>query len=454
AKMAAGSVSRIHSDSSRNRSLRSEPTATLAASRTASDAGGERDQDRVAQRRSQASARHDKTKSEGNTGSLSETNHVETSDEPDLQSAENRESSGFDVAPIASAIVQETPSSTDSTESGSQPSLQATGASTEDNGQRHRHEGERPVAGQSSSEQGIASGQESAAQNVSQRAETASEVSSEESEQTSGLVSKRASHEREDRQRSLQEAKPREPNSSRAEIAARAAEGAIIDETVQRTVVATRVSQLSNAVASSVASTVALQDASPNRGNAGVPGGQRDSVPSSAFGVTIRTESHDPASTAKPARAADTVSRVKLIQRVSKAFQHLGPSGGVVRLRLAPAELGSIQIEMRIQHRKVQARVVAETDAAAAALREHLPELRARLESYGMQIERLDVETGGEEGQRGTAFDEGSQHQTREQPRHPPHSDTGTVPQSQEPHQVSQDVSSADNLAHGMDVRL
>ncbi|MGI9472241.1 MAG: hypothetical protein ACR2NZ_11940, partial [Rubripirellula sp.] len=42
AKMAAGSVSRIHSDSSRNRSLRSEPTATLAASRTASDAGGER----------------------------------------------------------------------------------------------------------------------------------------------------------------------------------------------------------------------------------------------------------------------------------------------------------------------------------------------------------------------------------------------------------------------------
>ncbi|MEM1068943.1 MAG: flagellar hook-length control protein FliK, partial [Planctomycetota bacterium] len=90
--------------------------------------------------------------------------------------------------------------------------------------------------------------------------------------------------------------------------------------------------------------------------------------------------------------AAETVSRVKLIQRVSKAFQHLGPEGGTVRLRLAPAELGSVRVEMRIQQRKIQARVVAETEAASTALREHLPELRQRLESQGMQIEQLDVE--------------------------------------------------------------
>ncbi len=37
--------------------------------------------------------------------------------------------------------------------------------------------------------------------------------------------------------------------------------------------------------------------------------------------------------------------------------------------------------------------MVAETEAASAVLREHLPDLRARLESQGMQIERLDVET-------------------------------------------------------------
>ena len=87
------------------------------------------------------------------------------------------------------------------------------------------------------------------------------------------------------------------------------------------------------------------------------------------------------------------VARIKLIQRVSKAFQHLGPDGGSVRLRLAPAELGSVRVEMQVHDRRVRARVVAETEAASNALREHLPDLRARLESYGMQVERLEVET-------------------------------------------------------------
>lgn len=93
------------------------------------------------------------------------------------------------------------------------------------------------------------------------------------------------------------------------------------------------------------------------------------------------------------ANKTDTLTRIKLVQRVSRAFQHLGPEGGVVRLRLAPAELGTVRVEMQIQQKKVNARVVAETDAAASALREHLPELRARLEAHGMQIESLEVET-------------------------------------------------------------
>ncbi|TWT83407.1 Flagellar hook-length control protein FliK [Planctomycetes bacterium CA13] len=92
----------------------------------------------------------------------------------------------------------------------------------------------------------------------------------------------------------------------------------------------------------------------------------------------------------------DLISRAKLIQRVSKAFQHLGPNGGHVRLRLAPAELGTVRLEMHIQQRKIQTRVVAETEAAASALRENLPELRQRLESQGMQIEKMSVEVESE----------------------------------------------------------
>ncbi len=105
-----------------------------------------------------------------------------------------------------------------------------------------------------------------------------------------------------------------------------------------------------------------------------------------------------PAATGKKGKSAtsnpsDAVNRAKLVQRVSKAFQHLGPDGGVVRLRLAPAELGSVRVEMRINGRNMNARVVAETEAASSMLREHLGDLRQRLESYGMQIESIQVET-------------------------------------------------------------
>jgi flagellar hook-length control protein FliK len=141
---------------------------------------------------------------------------------------------------------------------------------------------------------------------------------------------------------------------------------------------------------------------------------------------------------------------------VSKAFQHLGPDGGTVRLRLAPAELGSVRVEMRIQQRKLQARVVAETEAASTALREHLPELRQRLESQGMQIERLDVEvdSGDQEprdfGQR-SGEDQHPSPWQRPVPRNKPLAGQETVPA-----EVSRNVSPlvAPSSAHGVDLRL
>ena len=164
------------------------------------------------------------------------------------------------------------------------------------------------------------------------------------------------------------------------------------------------------------------------------------------------TTSASPSPT-KSDSAAETVSRVRLIQRVAKAFQHLGANGGVVRLRLAPAELGSIQIEMKIQQRSVQARVVAETEVAAAVLREHLPDLRARLESYGMQIEKLDVELGSDARQQGTPFEERSHQQTGQQHRR---SDSlERMPKATpETNDVSPEVSPMSEPNQGMDVRL
>ncbi len=119
--------------------------------------------------------------------------------------------------------------------------------------------------------------------------------------------------------------------------------------------------------------------------------------------ATTASRSKDPG----PARdnASQAVTRAKLIQRVSKAFQHLGPDGGVIRLRLAPAEMGTVRLEMRIDAQRINARVVADSEAASALLREHLPDLRNRLESFGMQIDRFDIETESGDSNLGSRFD-------------------------------------------------
>ena len=129
----------------------------------------------------------------------------------------------------------------------------------------------------------------------------------------------------------------------------------------------------------------------------------------------------------------DVAARVRLIQRVSRAFQQLGASGGIVRMKLAPPELGSIRIEMRVQDRQVEARVVAESEAASQLIREHLPELRQRLESQGLRVERLDVRNEadaeswadgdwphGERDDRPSQGDGGQHHQPSERRRGQP----------------------------------
>jgi flagellar hook-length control protein FliK len=147
----------------------------------------------------------------------------------------------------------------------------------------------------------------------------------------------------------------------------------------------------------------AAQARTPNRGVAPTlePAGALRT--DSKAGPADAARQHDKAN----ASTAETVSRVKLVQRVSRAFQHLGLEGGVIRLRLAPDELGSVQVEMRIEQRHVQARVIAETEATSAALREHLPDLRARLESFGMQVESIEIETQSNEQQHSSAFSNG-----------------------------------------------
>ena len=179
-----------------------------------------------------------------------------------------------------------------------------------------------------------------------------------------------------------------------SQSSATTAEASTADRAAKPQVAVAAAVQAAAKVASSAGSAVrAAASTAPTglTGNIQTPG-----RPGAPAADTHAKKTTDPS---KPSSANEIVNRAKLIQRVSKAFQHLGPEGGHVRLRLAPAELGTIRIEMRMNERRIQARVVAQSEAAGSALREHLPELRQRLETQGLQIERfqIEVETGDQE---------------------------------------------------------
>lgn len=87
------------------------------------------------------------------------------------------------------------------------------------------------------------------------------------------------------------------------------------------------------------------------------------------------------------------IARAKLVQRVSRGFQTLGPNGGHIRMRLSPVELGSVQLEVHIQENNLRGRMVTESEAASQLLREHIPQLRSQLESQGMRLESIEITT-------------------------------------------------------------
>jgi flagellar hook-length control protein FliK len=120
--------------------------------------------------------------------------------------------------------------------------------------------------------------------------------------------------------------------------------------------------------------------------------------------------------------------RVRLVQRVSRSFQQLGPQGGQLRLRLHPESLGSMQLEVRMNGHSLSARMVTESEQAKQRLQETAGELRRRLDELGIQVQQLQIEvqsvgTEQDAGQNAT-FDQGnpSQQQHQSSTNHQQHS--------------------------------
>jgi len=87
----------------------------------------------------------------------------------------------------------------------------------------------------------------------------------------------------------------------------------------------------------------------------------------------------------------DVTDYQRFIHRVSQAFTSGVRRDGTLRLKLHPPELGSLRLEVRFKEGKLNARLVADRPEVYALLTEGLQELRQRLETQQISVEKLEV---------------------------------------------------------------
>jgi flagellar hook-length control protein FliK len=86
------------------------------------------------------------------------------------------------------------------------------------------------------------------------------------------------------------------------------------------------------------------------------------------------------------------IDPARFLNRVAKAFEAAQQRDSEVRLRLHPAELGALSVEVKVHEGVLTARLQAETSEARTVLLENLPQLRERLAEQGIRIEKFDVD--------------------------------------------------------------
>ncbi|MEM1446476.1 MAG: flagellar hook-length control protein FliK [Planctomycetota bacterium] len=86
----------------------------------------------------------------------------------------------------------------------------------------------------------------------------------------------------------------------------------------------------------------------------------------------------------------DALNEARLARGLKSA---LSQQGGSVTLRLTPPEMGTVRIQMQLQGTGVSAQFHAETQAAQRLLTQQLGQLRTALESQGLSVERLGVQS-------------------------------------------------------------
>lgn len=113
--------------------------------------------------------------------------------------------------------------------------------------------------------------------------------------------------------------------------------------------------------------------------------------------TAVDTTTPTTTTSAQPAPAVptqDTDNTQLNTARIARGLQNaVHQKGGAVTLRLTPPEMGTVRIQLQIQNGTVNAQFHAETESTRTMLNQQMSHLRAALESQGLSVERLGVQT-------------------------------------------------------------
>ena len=98
----------------------------------------------------------------------------------------------------------------------------------------------------------------------------------------------------------------------------------------------------------------------------------------------------DVLSLTQPISSEDQVNVVRVVRGIANAVSQ---NGGSIMLRLQPPALGFVRVQLDIAAGTVRAMFQSEHPAVRTLLAQQMGQLRMALESHGLQVERLDVQT-------------------------------------------------------------
>ncbi|PIE22964.1 MAG: hypothetical protein CSA62_09515 [Planctomycetota bacterium] len=90
----------------------------------------------------------------------------------------------------------------------------------------------------------------------------------------------------------------------------------------------------------------------------------------------------------------------------------LSETGGKAHFRLEPGELGSLGIQLELKGEKLRLHVRVEREELAAVMREDLSKLQTQLESRGLVVQEIDVQTSSRQEQQQAALSFSNKHRS------------------------------------------